>query len=102
MTIVLIQILTLDILFERDQKKANVLIKKALTQIGETWQQRLKNKFSNYDYTLVMYFNSEDLEWYLDFYNGTVDIEKNDSSGRCKKRRLFKQVEEVLTFVGVA
>ncbi len=76
--------LTLDILFERDQKKANVLIKKALMQIGETWHQRLKNKFPNYDYTLVMYFNSEDSEWYLDFYNGTVDIKKNDSSGRCR------------------
>ena len=75
--------LTLDIHFERDPQKANALIKKTLMQIGETWHQRLKNKFPDYNYTLVVYFNSEDSEWYLDFYNGVVKIEELDRSEKC-------------------
>lgn len=76
--------LTLDILFEKDRTKANALIKKTLIQIGERWVQRLKSLFPEHDYTLIVFLHFEDSEWYLDFYNGTVDIEKIDSSGRCR------------------
>ncbi len=76
--------LTLDILFEKDQKKANALIKKMLIQIGKRWVKRLQDLFPDHDYTLIVFLHSEASEWYLDFYNGVVDIEKNDKSGYCQ------------------
>ena len=75
--------LTLDVPFEKNESRANILIKNKLMQIGKRWHQRLKSQFPKHHYTLVMYFISEDLEWYLDFYNGVVKIEELDPSERC-------------------
>ncbi len=67
--------LTLDIPFERDKKKADFLSKKYLLSIGKEWNQRLIALYPKHEYTLVLYYNTEDTEWYLDFYNGFINME---------------------------
>jgi len=71
--------LTLDLNFEKNIRKRNTL-----TKIGQRWNDRIKNQFPSQDYTVVLYFNDEDTEWYLDFYNGSVNIEEIDRSKQCK------------------
>lgn len=75
--------LTLEVPFEKDKRKADLLSKNALMQIGRRWVERLKSQFPTEDYTIVLYFNSKDSEWYLDFYNGNVRIDELDPLGQC-------------------
>ena len=75
--------LTLDVPFEKDKRKADLLSKNALMQIGRRWDERLKSQFPMKDYTIVLYFNSEGSEWYLDFYNRAIKFEEFDSSNQC-------------------
>ena len=76
--------LTLNAPFEKNPSKATAIVKNSLSKIGNRWAERLKDRFPDKSYTVVMYFNSEDQEWYLDFYNGTVKIEEFDHSGQCR------------------
>jgi hypothetical protein len=73
--------LDIDVPFEKNKKKANILAQNALMQIGRRWNERLKELFPNKDYTIALYFHSESMEWYLDCYNGIVDIKENDDTG---------------------
>ena len=74
--------LTLDLPFEKNKEKANSIIQDTLSEIGQRWKARLKESFPEQAYTIVKYFNDEDSEWFLDFYNGTVRIEDFDGSER--------------------
>lgn len=74
--------LTLSAPFEKDESKANKIIEMALFQIGTRWMQRLKETFPDHEYTLVMYFDSENSEWFLDFFNGLHKVEDYNDSGR--------------------
>jgi hypothetical protein len=76
--------LNLLITFEKDEKKANSIIEKALHQIGKRWEERLKKIFPENKYTLVMYFDSENSEWFLDFYNGVQQITDSKNPDRFK------------------
>lgn len=81
--------LTLHITFERDEKKSASIIEKTLFQIGTRWEDRLIELFPNHEYTLVMYFDTENSDWFLDFYNGIRRIDKSKDSKRFKAIHYF-------------
>lgn len=76
--------LTLCVDFEDDEIKANLIIEKALFQIGKRWKDRLKELFPEYKYTLVMYFDSESSDWFLDFRNRIEQITDSKNPDRFK------------------
>ena len=61
--------------FEPDEKKADLIAKEFLHQIGNRWAERLRDLFPEHEYTLVMCLDSADSEWFLDFYNGNYKID---------------------------
>ena len=83
--------LTLNVTFEKDEKKSALIIENNLFQIGKRWEERLKELFPNNQYTLVMYFDSENSDWFLDFYNGKRKIEESKDSKRFKGIHYFAQ-----------
>ena len=83
--------LTLNVTFEKDEKKSALIIENNLFQIGKRWEERLKELFPNHQYTLVMYFDSENSDWFLDFYNGKRKIEESKDSKRFKGIHYFAQ-----------
>jgi transposase len=83
--------LTLNVPFERDEKKSALFIKDNLFQIGKRWEERLKELFPSHQYTLVMYFDTENSDWFLDFYNGKRKIEESKDSNRFKDIHYFVQ-----------
>jgi hypothetical protein len=74
--------LTFFIDFERDEKKANLIIKDAFFKIGKRWGERLKEMFPDNKYTLVMYFDAENSEWFLDIYNSSLQITDSQNPDR--------------------
>ena len=83
--------LTLHVSFEKDLKKALSIVEKTLFQIGTRWKERLLELFPNHEYTLVMYFDSENSDWFLDFYNGKRKIDESKDSKRFKGIHYFVQ-----------
>lgn len=81
--------LTLVVMFEENEEKANSIIEKTLHQIGKSWEKRLKELFPKHKYTLVMYFDSVSSDWFLDFYNGTQLIKDPQNSDRYKEVYYF-------------
>ena len=87
--------LTLLINYEPDEKKADSIAKKLLLQIGSRWEERLKELFPEYEYTLVMYFDCVESEWFLDFYNGIHQIKDPKDPERMKYIFYFNNSKRV-------
>ncbi|PHR26007.1 MAG: hypothetical protein COA36_13215 [Desulfotalea sp.] len=63
--------LTLFLPFEKNKKNHDAIVQSLLYEIGTKWKERLAILFPENKYTIVQYYDSDNSEWYLDFYNGS-------------------------------
>jgi len=77
--------LTLNVYFEKNKEKQENTLIRALTNIGECWCLTVKKYFPNMPHTIILYYNLIDEEWFLDFYNGQVNIDEMQKDGHLSK-----------------
>lgn len=73
--------LNLNVYFEKSPEKQKSTLIKALLDIGEGWATTVKRIFPNSPHTIIAYYNRIDEEWFLDFFNGSIDIEGMQKDG---------------------
>lgn len=74
--------LTLFLPFEKNKKRHDAITQSLLYDIGTRWKERLAILFSECEYTIVQYYDSENSDWYLDFCNGVKKLGDFDSEER--------------------
>lgn len=74
--------LTLFLPFEKNKKRHKTIAQSLLYEIGIRWKERLAILFPEHECTIVQYYDAENSDWYLDFYNGLKELGDFDTEER--------------------